>query len=401
MEKKQRHRDNVAFQDYREEARKVYKRQLREMQPDLEAYERQKMAAIERAAASGGLELVETNDGEIVAVDKHGTFYSSADSTDFVENKPDRAAVDKLVNNLKKAEEIRLKKRRERRGEDEPDVTYINEKNKQFNQKLARFYNKVCTCLVRSVFYSANSDTVHYRDSRQFRAWNRSVSGICRAHGFYNNLSYSLSHYSIVLRHALVARFSIFLVPRGPLTDSSSMASTTAWATTSAFSGFSTIVPASGFKRPPKRPLSSEPIIPPRAIGKVIFRLESYRNPGRTKTLRSSGSCDAIVSSASRFVVMYRLGRIGAPPAAEMNTNVGTFSLRDSCASAMADSVVIYSLDSRTSSCKKEEWKIPTRISVHHFIRKLPIPFLWSQLLPFLPCQRILRPEFRRAERAL
>lgn len=145
MEKKQRHRDNVAFQDYREEARKVYKRQLREMQPDLEAYERQKMAAIERAAASGGLELVETNDGEIVAVDKHGTFYSSADSTDFVENKPDRAAVDKLVNNLKKAEEIRLKKRRERRGEDEPDVTYINEKNKQFNQKLARFYNKYTT----------------------------------------------------------------------------------------------------------------------------------------------------------------------------------------------------------------------------------------------------------------
>ena len=144
MEKKQRHRDNVAFQDYREEARKVYKRQLREMQPDLEAYERQKMAAIERAAASGGLEIVETNNGEIVAVDKNGTFYSSADSTDFVENKPDRAAVDKLVNNLKKAEEIRLKKRRERRGDDEPDVTYLNEKNKQFNQKLARFYNKVC-----------------------------------------------------------------------------------------------------------------------------------------------------------------------------------------------------------------------------------------------------------------
>ncbi|KAL1971633.1 hypothetical protein VTN31DRAFT_2254 [Thermomyces dupontii] len=145
MEKKQRHRDNVAFQDYREEARKVYKRQLREMQPDLEAYERQKMAAIERAAVSGGLEIVETNNGEIVAVDKNGTFYSSADSTDFVENKPDRAAVDKLVNNLKKAEEIRLKKRRERRGDDEPDVTYINEKNKQFNQKLARFYNKYTT----------------------------------------------------------------------------------------------------------------------------------------------------------------------------------------------------------------------------------------------------------------
>ncbi|KAL1855957.1 Pre-mRNA-splicing factor SYF2 [Paecilomyces lecythidis] len=151
MEKKQRHRDDVAFQDYRQDARKVYKRQLREIQPDLERYERDKMAAIERAAASGGLEVVETNDGELVAVDKNGTFYSTADSTDFVENKPERSAVDKLVNDLKKAEEVRLKKRRERRGEEEADVTYINEKNKQFNQKLSRFYNKY-TAEIRDSF---------------------------------------------------------------------------------------------------------------------------------------------------------------------------------------------------------------------------------------------------------
>ncbi|GAD95374.1 SYF2 splicing factor family protein [Paecilomyces variotii No. 5] len=151
MDKKQRHRDDVAFQDYRQDARKVYKRQLREIQPDLERYERDKMAAIERAAASGGLEVVETNDGELVAVDKNGTFYSTADSTDFIENKPERSAVDKLVKDLQKAEEVRLKKRRERRGEEEADVTYINEKNKQFNQKLARFYNKY-TAEIRDSF---------------------------------------------------------------------------------------------------------------------------------------------------------------------------------------------------------------------------------------------------------
>lgn len=143
MEKKQRHRDDVAFQDYRQDARKVYKRQLREMQPDLDSYEKEKIAAVERAAASGGLEIVETDDGELVAVDRNGTFYSTADSTDFTENKPDRAAVDRLVSDLRKAEEVRLKKRRDRRGEEDADVTYINEKNKQFNQKLARFYDKV------------------------------------------------------------------------------------------------------------------------------------------------------------------------------------------------------------------------------------------------------------------
>jgi pre-mRNA-splicing factor SYF2 len=143
MGKKQRHRDDVAFQDYRQDACKVYKRQMRELKPDLNAYEKEKLAAVERAAASGGLEIVETNDGELVAVDKNGTFYSTADTTDFTENRPDRAAIDRLVSDLRKAEEIRLKKRKERKGDEDPDVTYINEKNKQFNQKLARFYNKV------------------------------------------------------------------------------------------------------------------------------------------------------------------------------------------------------------------------------------------------------------------
>ncbi|KAL1954966.1 hypothetical protein VTO42DRAFT_424 [Malbranchea cinnamomea] len=152
MEKKQRHRDNVAFQDYRQDAHKVYKRQLGRMEPNLEAYEKQKAEAVMRAAANGGLEIVEAEDGELVAVDKNGTFYSTTDSTDFTENKPDRSAVDRLVADLKKAEEIRLKKRRERGlGDEEGDVTYINEKNKRFNQKLARFYNKY-TAEIRESF---------------------------------------------------------------------------------------------------------------------------------------------------------------------------------------------------------------------------------------------------------
>ncbi|KAI9767876.1 MAG: pre-mRNA-splicing factor syf2 [Geoglossum simile] len=152
MEKKERHRDDVAFQDYRQDARKVYKRQLRELKPDMERYEKEKMAAVQRAAISGGLEIVETDDGELVAVDKDGRFYSTADSTDFAENKPDRAAVDRLVSDLRKAEEVRLKKRRERdRGDDDGDVTYINEKNKLMNQRLNKFYNKY-TAEIRDSF---------------------------------------------------------------------------------------------------------------------------------------------------------------------------------------------------------------------------------------------------------
>ncbi|RKU40314.1 Pre-mRNA-splicing factor syf2 [Coniochaeta pulveracea] len=154
VKKKSAHKDDNAFQDYRREAQKVYKRQVKNMGgPDLETYTKQKMAAIEKAAAAGTLEIVETEDGEMIAVDKDGTFYSTADSTSFAEHKADKAAVDRLVADLQKAEAVSLKKRKERMANsgDDADVTYINEKNKQFNQKLGRFYNKY-TAEIRDSF---------------------------------------------------------------------------------------------------------------------------------------------------------------------------------------------------------------------------------------------------------
>lgn len=155
MRKKEAHRDDTAFKDYARESEKAYKRQLRNMgNPDLERYTREKMAAIEKAAAAGTLDIVETDDGEMIAVDKDGTFFSTAESTSFAQHKPDKAAVDRLVADLRKAEEASLKRRKERmakNGDDGGDVTYINEKNKQFNQKLARFYNKY-TAEIRESF---------------------------------------------------------------------------------------------------------------------------------------------------------------------------------------------------------------------------------------------------------
>jgi pre-mRNA-splicing factor SYF2 len=155
VKKKAAARDNNAFQDYRTESNKVYKRQVRQNMkaPDMERYEKDKMAAIEKAAASGGLDIVETEDGELIAVDKDGSFYSTADSTGFIENRPDKSAIDRLVADMKKAEDARLRKRRERMAAngDDGDVTYINEKNKQFNQKLSRFYNKY-TAEIRDSF---------------------------------------------------------------------------------------------------------------------------------------------------------------------------------------------------------------------------------------------------------
>ncbi len=157
LKKKAAHRDNAAFQDYTQEANKVYKKQLRNAAhlaaPNLDQYARDKLAAVERAAAAGTLEIVETADGELIAVDRDGTFYSTAESTSFADNRPSKEAIDRLVNDQKKADEAALRKRRERlaKNGDDADVTYINEKNKHFNQKLARFYNKY-TAEIRDSF---------------------------------------------------------------------------------------------------------------------------------------------------------------------------------------------------------------------------------------------------------
>lgn len=136
--KKQRQQNDVGFQDFTNEARKIYKRHIKHLKPDRDAYEQEKAALLEKATASGGLEIVETEDGEMIAVDRDGKFYSTADSTDFVSNKPSKEAVDRLVGEMRKQEELRLKKRRNKGGDD-GDITYINDANKQFNQKLARF----------------------------------------------------------------------------------------------------------------------------------------------------------------------------------------------------------------------------------------------------------------------
>ncbi|EXJ70509.1 uncharacterized protein A1O5_06578 [Cladophialophora psammophila CBS 110553] len=151
QERKKTARENNAFSDWSDEAARMYDRQIRELEKNSlkdghrsrEEYERQKAEILENAARTGGLEIVEMENGDLVAIDKDGRFYADHDSLGFVEQKPKRENVDRLVDDLRKAEEARFKKRRERgRDVDEGDVTYINDKNKQFNLKLARFYDR-------------------------------------------------------------------------------------------------------------------------------------------------------------------------------------------------------------------------------------------------------------------
>ncbi|KAK7193839.1 hypothetical protein DPSP01_011895 [Paraphaeosphaeria sporulosa] len=144
--KKSRNRDNVSFQDYRGEANKVYKRQVKQLgEKDLEEYAREKGERLQRQVRMGLLRLVEEG-GEVFTVDSEGRINTPVEELYDHNHKPSKEAVDKLVEDLEKGERARLKARAARGIKDDGgDVTYINDKNKQFNEKLSRFYNRYTT----------------------------------------------------------------------------------------------------------------------------------------------------------------------------------------------------------------------------------------------------------------
>lgn len=145
VSKKARNKDDNAFSDYRREANKVYKRQISQLSKvDMESYAAQRAERLQKQVASGLLELVETEDGDVFTVDKEGRVNTPVEENYSCDHKPSKEAVDRLVEQLEKGERARLKARAARglRDDDGGDVTYINQKNKQFNEKLARFYNR-------------------------------------------------------------------------------------------------------------------------------------------------------------------------------------------------------------------------------------------------------------------
>ena len=145
VEKKQRHAHDNAFQDFRREANKVYKRQIKQLSKvDMDSYAVARAEKLQRQVTSGLLKLVETDDGDVFTVDPQGNINTPVEENYSCDHKPSKEAVDRLVEDLEKGERARLKARAARgmKEDDGGDVTYINQKNKQFNEKLARFYNK-------------------------------------------------------------------------------------------------------------------------------------------------------------------------------------------------------------------------------------------------------------------
>jgi pre-mRNA-splicing factor SYF2 len=146
LAQKARNRDEAGFSgmhprfnvltclDYTQTAEKAYRKNINTFRPDLTEYQKAK----EDALAKG--QLIQTGD-EVTAVDEDRRFYADANSLGITNHKPSKEALDRLVEDTKKREAEREAKRRKKRGGDDLDISYINQRNKVFNKKLERFYD--------------------------------------------------------------------------------------------------------------------------------------------------------------------------------------------------------------------------------------------------------------------
>ncbi|KAH7928823.1 mRNA splicing factor SYF2 [Leucogyrophana mollusca] len=162
-------RADFEFHDDAHAARRRYKKDLDLIKPDLEAYNRQKEIAMGFApgalsrsgsgtpsGSSSALaafdatnsQMMPTSDQQRLAAE---SFYRDANTLIYADNKPTEEAIDRVVGKINRDIDKKGKFSRKRLNEDEGDITYINERNRVFNKKIARYYDKY-TAEIRASF---------------------------------------------------------------------------------------------------------------------------------------------------------------------------------------------------------------------------------------------------------
>ncbi|EGG03526.1 uncharacterized protein MELLADRAFT_38010, partial [Melampsora larici-populina 98AG31] len=116
--KQKKSRGNHEFTDYDDLARRKYKKDVDSLKPDLVNYNKQRAVA-----------------------DASENLYRDMNSLVYADHRPTEEAIDRVVGKLNLDIDKRSKRSRVRKEED-GEITYINDKNKAFNQKIGRFYNK-------------------------------------------------------------------------------------------------------------------------------------------------------------------------------------------------------------------------------------------------------------------
>lgn len=107
------------FIDFETATKRQYDRSVKQIKPDMEEYN-----------------ALKNELGE-------GTFYAKEGETskqDLI--KDSKEGVERMVEDVNKQIEIRSKRSRRRRFDEDADVDYINERNMRFNKKLERFYGQ-------------------------------------------------------------------------------------------------------------------------------------------------------------------------------------------------------------------------------------------------------------------
>ncbi|KAI1792428.1 SYF2-domain-containing protein [Ganoderma leucocontextum] len=160
-------RADFSFNDDGDAARRKYKKDLDFIKPDLESYNRQKEVALGLAAGTLTKNGQGSGSSALTAFDPSGgtlvgpsslqqqlaaeSLYRDANSLLYADNKPSEDAVDRVISKINKDVDKKSKFSRKRHNEDEGDITYINERNRVFNKKIARYYDKY-TAEIRASF---------------------------------------------------------------------------------------------------------------------------------------------------------------------------------------------------------------------------------------------------------
>ncbi|KAJ7035567.1 SYF2 splicing factor-domain-containing protein [Mycena alexandri] len=158
-ERKKRRKERRAdfeFHDDAHAARRRYKKDLDQMKPDLAAYNRQKELAMGLAPGTltafnptaSSSQLIPTVAEQRIAAEN---LYRDANTLIYGDSKPSEDAIDKMVGKINRDIDKKGKFSRKRPNEEEGDITYINEHNRVFNKKIARYYDKY-TAEIRASF---------------------------------------------------------------------------------------------------------------------------------------------------------------------------------------------------------------------------------------------------------
>jgi pre-mRNA-splicing factor SYF2 len=155
-------RADFEFHDDSHAARRKYKKDVDKLKPDLETYNKQKEAAMGLAPgalsqsgsstfslttfdpteASSSSQMIPTTHQQQAAAE---SLYRDANSLLYADNKPSDEAIDRVIGKINQDIDKRRKFSRKRPNDDTGDITYINEKNRIFNKKIARYFDKYTT----------------------------------------------------------------------------------------------------------------------------------------------------------------------------------------------------------------------------------------------------------------